>query len=95
MGVRRRKCLVLDSMRNLNSLLTSHKLLLKTKIRMFNVYCGSVFLYNSELWVLDKTLNNKIDSFEIYCFMLLTEIVRQANKKSIEIYYFVKQYHLH
>ena len=33
------------------------------KIRTFNVYISSVFLYNSELWATNESLNKKIDSY--------------------------------
>ena len=33
------------------------------KIRTFNTYTVSIFLYNSELWTLTETLQNTIDAF--------------------------------
>ena len=33
------------------------------KVRTFNIYIASVFLYNSELWGLSKTDETEIDSF--------------------------------
>ena len=59
----RRKGLAISTINTLQNLFHSHKLKIKTKIRIFEAYVSSVFLYNSELWVLDKTLCNKIDSF--------------------------------
>ena len=34
------------------------------KVRSFNCYVSSVFLYNCETWTLMKTLENTIDSFQ-------------------------------
>ena len=36
---------------------------LKIKIRAFDCYVSSIFLYNSELWTLTTTLETAIDSF--------------------------------
>ena len=36
----------------------------QTKIRIFVAYVESIFLYNSELWTINKTLNNKIDTIQ-------------------------------
>ena len=33
------------------------------KIRTFNTYSASIFLYNSELWALTETIQNNIDAF--------------------------------
>ena len=41
---------------------------IKTKIRTFNAFAASVFLYNSELWTTTSTTANEIDSF--HCRML-------------------------
>ena len=60
--IKRRKGLVLETMRTLNHIFKTHKLSILTKIRTFNAYCGSIFLYNSELWVTTKSVNNMIDS---------------------------------
>ena len=46
------------------NILESNKISLKVRIRLFNVYIASIFLYNSELWTLTKKLNNAIDIFQ-------------------------------
>ena len=35
----------------------------RTKVRAFEACIAPIFLYNSELWTLTKTLENQIDSF--------------------------------
>ena len=37
---------------------------LKVRMRMFNAYIASIFLYNSELWTLNRKLENEIDIFQ-------------------------------
>ena len=61
--IHRRKGLTINTINTLQNLFHSHKLTIKTKVGIFEAYVSSVFLYNSELWVLDKNLGNKIDSF--------------------------------
>ena len=51
-------------MKTVQNIFKSHRLSLQTKIRVFEAYVSSVFLFNSELWVLTKTLNQRIDSFQ-------------------------------
>ena len=41
----------------------SKNLSIATKVRTFNAFAASVFLYNSELWTITSTTANKIDSF--------------------------------
>jgi len=43
--------------------LTNQKLSLKTRLRLFNAYISSIFLYNSETWTLSKKLQEEIDVF--------------------------------
>ena len=61
--LKRRKGLTMDAMKTFSKIFTSNRLSIKTKIRTFNAYVSSVYLYNSELWTLNKSLDEKIDSF--------------------------------
>ena len=45
----RRKILAIDAMKTLKDTFKSKLVSNKTKLRMFNTYIGSIFLYNSEL----------------------------------------------
>ena len=56
--------MAIASLRNLKDLIKSHKLSIKTKIKIFKAYTQSIFLYNSELWVTTKTIEDQIDSFQ-------------------------------
>ena len=46
------------------NILQDKKLNLKTKIRIFESYVSSIFLYNSELWTITKKIGNEIDVFQ-------------------------------
>ena len=59
--IKRRKKLAMASYTQYRSILTSTKIDVKTRIRLFDAYISSVSLYNSEVWSLTKTLENAID----------------------------------
>ncbi len=44
--------------------LTSSKITLKIRIRIFNAYITSIFSYNSELWTFTKKMEQQIDTFQ-------------------------------
>ena len=50
-----RQILAIDAFKTLNTIFDSRKISNSVKIRTFNVYVASVFLYNSELWILTKS----------------------------------------
>ena len=51
-------------MKNLSELFQSKHISLILKITLFIAFIISIMLYNSELWVLTETLNEKIDAFQ-------------------------------
>ncbi len=59
-----RKRMSMLSYNKYQDILQDKKLNLKTKIRIFESYVSSIFLYNSELWTLTKKLENEIDVFQ-------------------------------
>ena len=62
--IKRRKQLANVSFIQYKDILTSKKVELKIRLRLFNAYISSIFLYNSELWTLTKTKENQIDIFQ-------------------------------
>ena len=62
--INRRKVLVIDTFKTYENALKSRKISEKVKIRIFETYLESVFMYNSEIWAVTKTLEDKIDSFQ-------------------------------
>ena len=61
--INRRKGLTLTSMKAFDSTYKSKRIGTDLKVRNFNTFSGSIFLYNSELWTLTETQQNEIDSF--------------------------------
>ena len=59
----RRQTVVHDTYNTLESILNSKQVSQIVRLRIFRAYIESIFLYNSELWTLTKTLENTIDSF--------------------------------
>ena len=56
--INRRKIIEIDAFKTLNKIVDSTKISNTVKIRTFNAYFASVFLYNSELWTLAKKTGN-------------------------------------
>ena len=61
--ISRRKCLAILAFNKLKIAFNS-KLTIKNKIRIFNAYIESIFLYNAELWTLTKKLAEDINIFQ-------------------------------
>ena len=61
--IKRRKGLAIDTARKLHEIFMNNRISIANKMRTFNAYVTSVFLYNSELWCLKKNLRKGIDSF--------------------------------
>ena len=61
-----RKGLAIDTFNNFKHIMESKKVSTKTKMRIYDreAFVNSIFLYNSELWTLMKTLAHKIDVFQ-------------------------------
>ena len=59
----RRKSLAVAAVNNLKSIFQG-KNSLEIKLRSFECYVSSIFLYNSELWTLTESLSHSIDSFQ-------------------------------
>ena len=62
--IERRYNLASAAYNKLEKTFKSKSLKQKTKLRIFDAYIASVFLYNSELWTLTKTFSNKIDTIQ-------------------------------
>ncbi len=64
-GHQPQKILAIDAFKTLNKIFDSRKISNTVKIiRTFNTYVASVFLYNSELWILTKKLENTVNTFQ-------------------------------
>ena len=64
----------------------------EVKIRSFNCYVGRVFLYNCETWILTKTLENAIYSFQQRLLRIAAVNVKWLNIATIDTtYVFTRQ----
>ncbi len=61
----RRKTLALCAHIKLKYIPESKKNTIKTKVKVFNAFVRSIFMYNSELWTLPKKLENTVDIFPL------------------------------
>ena len=84
--INRRKILPIDPYKTLNSIFSSKKNSIKIKLRTFNAYVPSVFLYNSELWTLTTKLENTIDTFQRKHLRKILGINWQRNITNNELY---------
>jgi hypothetical protein len=62
--IKRRKAVTNNVFSKLKHIFTNHRITLTNKIRVFNLFVGSTFLYNSELWTATNKCNNDIDIFQ-------------------------------
>ena len=74
-----RKARACQIMNDLSEKFKSKYLSIQTKIKEFNTYVKTIFMYNSELWALNKTSNKSIDSFHR---RLLREAINRKWPKS-------------
>ena len=61
--VKRRKVLAMNVVNSMKEIFFG-EISIEVKVRSFNCYVSSVFLYNCETWTLTKTLENTIDSLQ-------------------------------
>ena len=61
--ITRRKVLSMVSFNKFRSVFNSKSISHATKLKTFRAFIASIFLYNSELWTLTKSLEQKIDAF--------------------------------
>ena len=62
--IQRRKTFAINSYKKKENIYKSKKVTLKTKLRCFNAYTASIFLYNSSLWTLTKKMEKRVDTFQ-------------------------------
>jgi hypothetical protein len=70
----RRKQLAHISFTNKKNILTSNGISLRMRMRVFNSFVTLIFLYNSELWTLNKKMEKEIDVFQQKMFRRLLKI---------------------
>ena len=61
--IKRRKRLASGAMDKTKHIFKDQRLSTDIKMRAFNAYTSSVFLYNSETWTMTKTTEEALDSY--------------------------------
>ena len=56
--------LTIDAFTRLKQILQSRKVSKAIKLRVFKAYIEPIYLYNSELWTLTKSMEGSIDVFQ-------------------------------
>jgi hypothetical protein len=62
--IERRKALTIAAMLTLKNIFRNSRISDNIKIRVFQAYINSIFLYNSELWTITNTTARKLDAFQ-------------------------------
>ena len=75
----------------LKFILNSKKTSIQMKIRIFNSFIASIFLYNSELWTLSKKLEHKSDVFHRSMLRRLLKIIWKDKVTNEELYEMTNQ----
>ena len=60
--IKRRTGLTVGVIHELRYIFYSNRLSVSTKVRVFDVFVSSIFLYNAELWTLTTTKEKKLDA---------------------------------
>ena len=81
--IKRRKILACEAFRKNKKCLTSNKIHLKIRLRIFEALITPIFLYNSELWTLKYNQKSKIDTFQRN---FLRQILRTKRIRNIDLY---------
>ena len=61
-------------MTNLDSILKSRDITLRTKVRLVKAMVFPVVLYGCESWTVKKTEHRRIDAFEVWCWRRLLRV---------------------
>ena len=59
--IQRRKGLAFNSFNTIRKFLVNKKSTIKNKVRRFDAFVSTIFLYNSELWIMTEKMSNKVD----------------------------------
>ena len=89
--INRRKILAIDALKCITDITKSSKISESLKIRTFNAYVASIFLYNSETWTLSLTLQNNIDAFQRKLLRQSLNIIWPNKISNVELYNRTKQ----
>ena len=75
-------------MTNLDSILKSRDITLPTKVRLVKAMVFPVVMYGCESWMVKKAENQRIDAFDLWCWIRLLRIpwtARRSNQSILKI----------
>ena len=72
-------------MTNLDSILKSRDITLRTKVRLVKAMVFPVVMYGCESWTLKKTERQRIDAFELWCWRRLLRVPWTARRSKQSI----------
>ena len=79
-----KRCLLLrrKAMTNLNSILKSREITLRTKFHLVKAMVFPVVMYGCESWMVKKSERQRIDAFELWCWRSLLRVPWTARRSS-------------
>ena len=82
-----KRCLLLGRkvMTNLDSILKSRDITLKTKVRLVKAMVFPVVMYGCESWTVKKAECRRIDAFELWCWRRLLRVPWTARRSNQSI----------
>ena len=80
-----KRCLLLGSMINVNSVLKSRDITLPTKVRLIKAMVFPVVMYGCESWTVKKADHQRIDGFELWCWRRLLRVPWTARRSNQSI----------
>ena len=72
-------------MTNLDSILESRDITLSTKVHLVKVKVFSVVMYGCESWNIKKAESQRIDAFELWCWIRLLRVAGTARRSNQSI----------
>ena len=84
--INRRKGQSIDTFNQLKHVFLSKRASIPTKMKIFNGFVSSIFLYNSELWTLTSKLNKKVDVFQRTLLRRLINVTKRDKIRNSELY---------
>ena len=83
--IKRRIAIAISAFASLYKMLTSREVSLDTRMRLPKCYIWSTLIYRCETWTLSKTLEKRIEAFEIWTFRRTLKISWENHKTNDEV----------
>ena len=90
--ITRRKGFAMAAYNKMKHILENQHISTDIKMRIFNAYVSSIFLYNSELWTVTQALNHEIDVFQRILLRKIMKIKWQDHISNENLYTMTNQH---